>query len=86
MEQKENKTISKRTFTGIVVTIGMNKTISVLVDTKKLHIKYKKQFKSSRKYHVHDEKETAKVGDEVKFVECRPISKTKRWRLLKVVK
>jgi len=86
MDQKEKKTTSKRSLTGVVVTTGMNKTISVLVDTKKLHIKYKKQYKSSRKYHVHDEKEVAKVGDKVKFVECRPISKTKRWRLIEVVK
>ena len=85
MDNKEKK-ITKRTFTGVVVTAGMDKTISVLVETKKLHIKYKKQYKSSSKYHVHDEKGLAKVGDKVKFVECRPLSKTKRWRLLEIVK
>ena len=86
MDKKENKTIQKRTFNGIVVTTGMNKTISVLVEAKKMHAKYKKQYKTSKKYHVHDEKEIAKIGDKVKFIECRPFSKTKRWRLLEIVK
>ncbi len=86
MDNKEKKVINKRVLTGVVVSTGMNKTINVLVETKKLHIKYKKQYKSSSKYHVHDEKELAKVGDKVKFVECRPISKTKRWRLLEIIK
>ena len=82
---KNNKeTISKnsRMLSGTVVSASMNKTITVVVVSKKLHPKYNKQYKSSRKYHVHDEKGVAKVGDAVKFVECRPLSKTKRWRLV----
>ncbi len=80
--EKINKTINKRTFAGIVVSAAMNKTITVLLISKKLHPKYQKFYKVSRKYHVHDEAGTAKVGDKVKFVECRPLSKTKRWRLI----
>ena len=75
-----------RTFTGLVTSVAMAKTITVRVDTMKLNAKYQKKFKVSRKYHVHDEKGEAKSGDQVKFVECRPISKTKRWRLVEVIK
>ena len=81
-----NNTEQKRTMSGVVVSIGMNKTITVKVDAKKRHPKYKKFYRTSSKFHVHDEKETAVVGDMVRFVECRPLSKTKRWRLLEVVK
>jgi len=71
---------------GTVVSVAMNKTIVVVVERRKMHPKYKKQYRVSRKYPVHDEKSVAKLGDQVEFVECRPISKTKRWRLMKVVK
>ena len=74
--------VNKRSFTGTVVSSAMNKTITVLVISKKIHPKYNKAYKVSRKYHVHDEKGIAKVGETVKFVECRPLSKTKRWRLI----
>ncbi len=70
----------KRTFTGIVVSVGMNKTIVVNVDRFKNHPKYHKQYTQSKKYHVHAENGAHKVGDTVTFVECRPLSKTKRWR------
>lgn len=76
------KTINKRMLSGTVSSVAMNKTITVLVVSSKVHPKYNKRYKSSRKYHVHDEKGTAQVGDMVKFVECRPLSKTKRWRLV----
>lgn len=75
-------TVNKRTFTGTVVSNSMNKTITVRIDEMRLHSKYKKAYHVSNKFHVHDEKGEAKVGDVVKFVECRPISKTKRWRLV----
>ena len=64
----------------------MTKTIVAKVDTMKLHSKYKKFYKVSRKYHIHDAKGEAKVGDKIKFVECRPLSKTKRWRLTEITK
>lgn len=75
-----------RTFMGTVVSAGMAKTVTVRVDRMKLHSKYQKRYRVSNKFHVHDEKGAAKVGDAVSFVECRPLSKTKRWRLVEVTK
>lgn len=75
-----------RSFSGLVTSHAMNKTITVRVDEMKMNEKYQKKYRVSRKYHVHDEKGEAKTGDTVKFVECRPLSKTKRWRLAEVVK
>lgn len=75
---------NNRTFEGTVVSTAMHKTIVVRVDAMVLHAKYNKSFKTSKKYSVHDEKAVAKVGDAVVFEECRPISKTKKWRLVRV--
>lgn len=77
---------NKRTFEGVVVGDKMAKTISVLVVSAKMHPKYKKQYKVSKKYKVDDSKKQAKIGDTVIFEECRPISKDKKWRLISVVK
>ncbi len=74
-----------RRFVGTVVSTAMHKTIVVKVDTMKSNPKYHKTYRSSVKYHVHDEEGKAKVGEKVSFVECRPISKTKRWRFTGVV-
>ena len=63
-----------------------DKTISVLVETYKTHPKYKKRVKYSKKYAVHDESNKAKVGDTVRIVETRPISKTKHFYLKEIVK
>ena len=63
----------------------MDKTIVVKVDTVKAHRRYKKVIRRSTKFHAHDEGNTAKVGDVVRIVETRPLSKTKRWRLAEVV-
>lgn len=83
----ETKTkANKRQFEGQVVSTAMAKTIVVRVDTMKLHPKYNKSYQVSNKYAVHDEKSEAKLGDTVIFVESRPISKTKKWRLVKVIK
>lgn len=71
-----------RTLQGIVVSDKMAKTIVVRVDHRKQHAKYRKYATVSKRYHVHDEKGDYKVGDVVKFVACRPISKQKRWRAL----
>lgn len=73
-----------RTFTGTVVAAGAQKTVTIQVNTMKMNEKYQKKYRVSKKYHVHDEKAEAKVGDMVEFVECRPLSKTKRWRLVSV--
>jgi len=84
----EKKSVTKlvRSFIGEVVSASTNKTIVVRVLTMKPIPKYNKSMRVSNKYHVHDEKGIAKVGDKVKFVECRPLSKTKRWRLAEVLK
>ena len=70
---------------GIVVSDAMEKTIVVRVDVVKAHPRYKKVVRRSVKFHAHDESGQAKVGDVVRIVETRPISKTKRWRLAEVV-
>jgi small subunit ribosomal protein S17 len=73
---------TKRTFTGEVVSDKMEKTIVVRVDSQKVHPRYGKQYVSSTRFKVHDEKRECKVGDVVIFEECRPMSKDKRWRLV----
>lgn len=70
---------------GVVVSDKGEKTIIVKVDVIKLHPKYKKVVRRSVKFHAHDEANTAGVGDTVRIVETRPLSKTKRWRLAEIV-
>jgi small subunit ribosomal protein S17 len=74
------KKIAQRSYQGEVVSAKMNKTIIVKIDRKKTNEKYAKQYRASTKFHVHDEKGEYKVGDIVRFVETRPLSKTKKWR------
>lgn len=71
-----------RQFQGIVVSDAMDKTIVVRVDRVRVHSIYKKRFARKRTFKVHDERNQYKVGDTVTFIECRPISKDKRWRVL----
>lgn len=84
--ESDEKKVIRRSFEGEVVKKTQDKTISVLVKIRKMHSKYRKQYTESKKYAVHDEKNVAKVGDVVTFQECRPYSKTKKWRIIKVVK
>jgi small subunit ribosomal protein S17 len=70
---------------GVVVSSAMDKTIVVKVDTIKAHPRYKKVVRRSAKFHAHDEQNAAHVGDIVRIVETRPLSKTKNWRLVEVV-
>jgi len=70
---------------GVVVSDAGDKTIVVKVDVTKSHPRYKKVVRRSVKFHAHDEQNTAGVGDTVRIVETRPLSKTKRWRLAEVV-
>jgi small subunit ribosomal protein S17 len=77
---------NRKFFTGTVVSDKMNKTIVVSVDTFGVHRIYKKRVKKSTKFHVHDENNTAKVGDTVRFMETRPLSKTVHYVLVEVVK
>lgn len=71
---------------GVVVSDKMEKTIVVEVETHKRHAKYQKRVKYSNKYYAHDEKGIAKVGDTVTIMACRPLSATKRFRLVSVDK
>ena len=75
----------KTTLVGKVVSAKNDKTITVLVETYKKHPLYGKRVKYSKKYTAHDENNQAKVGDIVEIMETRPLSKTKRYRLVKVV-
>lgn len=70
---------------GKVVSDKTDKTITVLVETSKTHPIYKKRVKYSKKYAAHDEKNEAKIGDTVRIVETRPLSRTKRFRLVEIV-
>ena len=74
-----------RTLTGRVVSDKMNKTITVLVERKVKHPLYKKYVRRFTKLHVHDENNECRMGDVVDIQECRPLSRTKAWRLHRVV-
>jgi small subunit ribosomal protein S17 len=76
---------NRKVYTGIVVSDKMDKTITVVVDTYKKAPLYGKRVKTSKKFHVHDEAGLANIGDKVTIMETRPLSKTKRFRLLEVV-
>jgi small subunit ribosomal protein S17 len=75
----------RKVYTGKVVSDKMDKTITVVVDTFKKSPLYGKSVKVSKKFHVHDEEGLAGIGDTVSIVETRPLSKTKRFRLLEVI-
>lgn len=76
----------RKVLTGVVLSDKMNKTINVLVETYKVHPLYKKRVKYSKKYKAHDENEVAGIGDTVLIMETRPLSATKHFRLLEVVR
>ncbi len=72
----------RKNFSGEVVSDKADKTIVVKVERVKMHPKYKKRYKVTEKYKVHDEKNQFNTGDKVSFVECRPLSKDKKWRVI----
>lgn len=77
-----NKSVKNfRTLEGVVVSSAGQKTIVVRVDRATVHPKYGKRYVVSRRYQVHDEANKFKPGDKVSFVECRPLSRHKRWRV-----
>lgn len=76
----------KKRLTGTVVSDKMQKTAVVEVETIKKHPLYKRRYKFHKKYKAHDEKKEYKAGDRVIIEECRPMSKEKRWRVIKKVK
>ncbi len=77
--------VKVRSLTGVVTSDKMDKTIVVKIERKVKHALYGKYIRRSTKFHVHDENNDAKEGDTVTFKECRPYSKSKHWKLLKVV-
>ena len=70
---------------GLVTSSAMDKTVTVSVEGVKYHPIYKKAMKSTKKYKAHDEQNTCNVGDLVRIRESRPLSKTKRWRLVEII-
>ena len=82
--EQDIKRGNRKERTGLVVSDVQDKTIVVEVTRRTAHKLYKKVVKSKKKYTAHDEANEAKVGDTVKLVETRPLSKNKRWRLLEV--
>jgi small subunit ribosomal protein S17 len=85
LEKPEHPRGRRQERRGVVVSDAMDKTIVVKVDTVKAHPKYKKVVRRSSKFHAHDEANTAKIGDLVRIVETRPLSKSKNWRLAEVL-
>ncbi|MCH7723828.1 MAG: 30S ribosomal protein S17 [Bacteroidetes bacterium] len=75
----------RKTRIGIVVSDKMEKTITIAIVRKVPHPLYKKYFKKTTRLMAHDEKDNCKVGDKVKIMETRPLSKNKRWRLVEIV-
>jgi len=82
MEERNNR----KTFTGTVTSDKMDKTIVVAVETFKIHRLYGKRVRTTSKLHAHDEANSAKIGDTVKIMETRPLSKTVKYRLVEVLK
>ncbi|WP_019132912.1 30S ribosomal protein S17 [Peptoniphilus obesi] len=76
---------SRKTEIGTVISDKMEKTITVAVETFVTHPIYKKRFKKTTKFKVHDENNEAKLNDKVKIMETRPLSKDKRWRLVDII-
>ena len=76
---------ARKTRIGKVVATKMDKTITVMIERRVAHPLYKKYFKKSQKFLVHDEQSSADVGDTVLIMETRPLSKLKRWRLVEII-
>ncbi|WP_025028098.1 30S ribosomal protein S17 [Caldalkalibacillus mannanilyticus] len=81
MSERNNRKVQ----VGKVVSDKMDKTITVSVETYKKHTLYGKRVKYTKKFKAHDENNQAKIGDVVKIMETRPLSKDKRWRLVEIV-
>lgn len=88
MEATQTSTVERnlrKTRTGVVTSNKMDKTITVKVERKIKHPLYGKFLKKSTSFHAHDEKNECSIGDLVKIMETRPLSKTKRWRMVEVL-
>jgi small subunit ribosomal protein S17 len=71
--------------TGVVISNKMEKTVTVAAQFKEKHPIYGKFVQKTKKYHAHDEKNECNIGDTVRIMETRPLSKTKRWRLVEII-
>lgn len=80
------RTTRRKARQGVVVSDKTDKTIVVKVERTVTHPLYKKVLRRSKKYHAHDEENACKVGDVVRIMECRPLSRLKRWRLVEVIR
>jgi small subunit ribosomal protein S17 len=76
----------RKSFDGVVISDKMQKTITVVVERLEIHPKYKKYIRRKTKLKAHDEKGDARIGDLVRITETRPLSKTKRWRLVQILR
>lgn len=85
-EVETNKRGSRKERNGVVVSKSGDKSVVVRVERRVPHPFYGKVIRQVSKFHVHDEANAASVGDRVRIVECRPMSRLKRWRLVEVVK
>jgi small subunit ribosomal protein S17 len=85
-QQQETPRGRQKERIGIVISNSMDKTITVAARRLKVHRLYKKALRQTKKFKAHDEAETCQVGDLVRIRETRPLSKTKRWRLVEVIK
>ncbi len=83
--KKISQNTKPRLLKGVVVSDKMDKTVTVLVNRYKKHPKYEKRYKVSKKYQAHDKENKYKVGDKVIIQEGRPVSKQKRWRVIKKI-
>ena len=85
LEKPEHERGRRQERRGVVVSDAMDKTIVVKVESRRAHQRYKKVIRRSVKFHAHDEQNQAHVGDRVRIVETKPLSKTKRWRLAEIL-
>ncbi len=80
-----NERGNRKVMLGLVTSIKMEQSMTVKVETKLPHPKFKKYYKRSNKFMAHDPENSCREGDLVRIVECRPLSRHKRWRLLEIV-
>jgi small subunit ribosomal protein S17 len=85
-DASETKRVARRVKQGRVASNRMDKTIVVVAETRVPHPTYGKIIRKSVRFKAHDEKNEAQIGDVVRIMECRPLSREKRWRLLEIVK
>ncbi len=75
----------RKTRIGLVTSDKMDKTITVSVEKKLMHPMYGKYVKKTKKFHAHDQENSCKIGDRVRIMETRPLSKSKKWRLVEII-